>query len=448
MVLRFATGFALLAALGAAVRPGMSQAVPAADSSQMQAPPLLSGQNYPSEVGSEERSNIFTAGLSFTTGYDDNVLADYGQKPVSSLSYIIRPSISLNQTAPRQSATVNYSPGFSFYQNISGLNQTNQSLTGRYSFRASPHTTVSANETFSRTAGIFNQSDDLTGTVSGSSGATPIIVPYADQISNSTGGGVSYQFSLNGMLGASGNYGKFSFPHQTQATGLYDSSSSGGAGYYSERLTQSQYIGFHYVFSRDLTLPDGQQSEALTHSFEGFYSFSPRPAFSISVSGGPQYTSGSYAGTAANATAKSSSWGPAVSAGVGYQGTNVNVALSFSHAVAGGMGLIGVFETTGGNASLRWKATRMWTIAAHGSYRIQKDQISSQVAALDFYNAGGHSLTAGISASREFGEHFSLMFGYDRIHQAYAQVASIANDPDNNHEYVSISYQFTRPLGR
>jgi hypothetical protein len=38
--------------------------------------------------------------------------------------------------------------------------------------------------------------------------------------------------------------------------------------------------------------------------------------------------------------------------------------------------------------------------------------------------------------------------GYQRLHQSYGGIAAITSDPDADREFASISYQFTRPLGR
>jgi hypothetical protein len=46
------------------------------------------------------------------------------------------------------------------------------------------------------------------------------------------------------------------------------------------------------------------------------------------------------------------------------------------------------------------------------------------------------------------GEHFNAEIGYARLHQSYSGVAVISSNPDSDREYVSITYQFTRPLGR
>jgi hypothetical protein len=48
---------------------------------------------------------------------------------------------------------------------------------------------------------------------------------------------------------------------------------------------------------------------------------------------------------------------------------------------------------------------------------------------------------------RLFGEHLNAQLGYTRLHQSY-NVTAIATNPDTNREFVSISYQFARPLGR
>jgi hypothetical protein len=38
--------------------------------------------------------------------------------------------------------------------------------------------------------------------------------------------------------------------------------------------------------------------------------------------------------------------------------------------------------------------------------------------------------------------------GYTRLHQSFNGIAAIATTPDTNREFISISYQFSRPLGR
>jgi hypothetical protein len=38
--------------------------------------------------------------------------------------------------------------------------------------------------------------------------------------------------------------------------------------------------------------------------------------------------------------------------------------------------------------------------------------------------------------------------GYTRLHQTYADIPAIANTPNRQRVWASVSYQFQRPLGR
>jgi hypothetical protein len=62
--------------------------------------------------------------------------------------------------------------------------------------------------------------------------------------------------------------------------------------------------------------------------------------------------------------------------------------------------------------------------------------------------SSGHSVFGTASLQQQFGQHINLQLGYNRIHQNYSSVAVLAATPNTNREFVSISYQFSRPLGR
>ena len=60
----------------------------------------------------------------------------------------------------------------------------------------------------------------------------------------------------------------------------------------------------------------------------------------------------------------------------------------------------------------------------------------------------GHTVSGTASLQQQFGQHLNVQLGYTRLHQNYSAVAVLAATPDTNREFVSISYQFSRPLGR
>src|SRR3954454_23724458 len=191
--------------------------------------PPVSGQAYPVMLISEERSNYLRAALSFTGAYTDNLLGSSGTgHPVSDQSYSIGPMISLGETTPRLQTVLSYAPGFTFYQHTSSRNGADHNASIEFEYRLSPHVTLSAMDTFQKSSNVFNQPPDLSagGVVSGGSqGANfSVIAPVADRLSNSGNVGLSYQYALNDMIGASGSFSILHYPDQSQVPGLFDSS--------------------------------------------------------------------------------------------------------------------------------------------------------------------------------------------------------------------------------
>jgi hypothetical protein len=135
---------------------------------------------------------------------------------------------------------------------------------------------------------------------------------------------------------------------------------------------------------------------------------------------------------------------PAGGASINWQGQFTSLAVSYSHLIAGGGGLIGAAKTDAANLSIRQQVARALTASVSGGY--------SQNAVLDVPQAvagstNGHLISGTASLQRMFGEHLNVQLGYSRIHQTY-NVAAISATPDTNREFVSLSYQFSRPLGR
>lgn len=443
-----------------AARAWCQSSTGAANPAQMETSPLISGGSFSTETEGEERSNYLSFGLAVTTGFDDNVAATGSSKPVSDFSYQIRPTVSYSKSTGRQSITFSGSPGFTFYEPSSELNRSDTSVSAGYLYRVSPHISVNASDTFARTSNSFNQPNALTGgTVSGTQ-PSAVQVPFAEQMSNLLTGGISYQFSLRGLIGASGSYRTLDYPNPSQAAGLGNTSESEGSAYYSNRVSERQYLGIRYAYERDITgfatgavspLSAGQ-SNVEVQSFEPFYSVFPSHSFSIAVSGGPQYIAASETGAASKTgaavetgtTLHSTSWGSSVMAGIGWRGQRTSAALTFLRGTTGGGGIQGVYNAVGGSATVRWQASQTWTVGASGNYQDRAGALPGVFA----NNLGGHSYTGDAQVSRRLGQRMNVNFGYDRIHQSYAGVASIENAPDDNREYVTITYQLSRPLGR
>lgn len=452
MLKRVCLSLVLLAAVPACAQlestPFEIPAAPA-DEPQMLTPPPVSGEAYPTTVGSQTRSNYLAAGLIFNTAYNDNVLVEGSAAPVGDVTYSILPKITLDRTTPRQHLTLTYSPGFTFYQHTSALNAADQNAALNFQYHLSPHMIISLNDSFQKSSNVFNQPYPLSGgPISGSAQSPPagVVAPYADQLNNIANMGLSYQFSRNGMIGFNGIVTESNYPNPAEASGLYNSNSYGGSVFYSRRLSNTQYVGVIYEYLQNQsdpvnpqTNPVNEQIEIQTHTILPFYTIYLNPTLSLSLSGGPQYFK-----SAESTSSPFSSWTPSAMASIGWQRNHTNFVASFSRTVTGGIGLPGAFDSTSANASARWQIARTWTVAWAANYSINENVTTFSSSS----SVGGHSVSGTASVQHSMSEHFKAELGYARLHQSYSSIAVISNAPDSNREFVSISYQFSQPLGR
>src|SRR5206468_994871 len=156
--------------------------------------------------------------------------------------------------------------------------------------------------------------------------------------------GLSYQYALNDMIGASGSFSNLHYANQSQVPGLSDTSSQGGLVFYSHRVSSGQYIGLSYGYQRLLANLVQGSNETQTHAALLFYTYSPTSSrFSFSLFGGPQYSDTLEPPFLPQQpqTIRTRSWTPAAGASLGWQGRLNSLALSYTHAVSSGSGLVG-----------------------------------------------------------------------------------------------------------
>ena len=418
--------------------------------SRMMTPPPVSGQTYPAAPASQERSNYLQAGVTFSSAYSDNLVGSTGSNsgPVSDESYSVFPTLALNETTTRLHFTLTYAPGFTFYQHTSSMNQANQNASIDFQYRLSPHVTFSARDGFQKSSSVFNQpSLGSDGSVSGGiqEPNQSVIAPVTSQLNNSGNAGITYQFAANGMIGGSGTFSNLHYLDSAQVPGLYDSSSQGGSAFYTYRISKMHYIGVTYQYQRLLSFPAPGTNETQTHSLLLLYTLYANPHFSISFFSGPQYanTGPQFANGISLPLPASQSWHPQAGGSLSWQGRLSSVSISYSHMISGGGGLIGAVKMDGANASIRQQLTRTLSASVSGGYT-QNDVLASAVAGAN----NGHTWSGTASVQQQFGQHLNVQLGYTRLHQSYSDVAVLATLPNTNREFVSISYQFSRPLGR
>ncbi|HTY84367.1 MAG TPA: hypothetical protein VMB19_09110 [Silvibacterium sp.] len=432
----------LTGSLWAQVQSGPSQ-----NSDLMLTPPPVSGQAFDTEATSEERSNFWRGGINFTSAYSDNALGDVNGHPESDVSYSVMPMLGWDKTTTRLHWLLNYAPGFTFYQHESSRDEADQNASLNLQYRLSPHVTLSAGDSFQKSSNAFNQPDLTSGTTVTGGTQPPnfsIIAPIADRLTNSGNVGISYQFGLNSMIGASGNFSNLHYPNASEVPGLYDSSTQGGTVFLSLRASRMHYFGASYQYQRLVSFPFGVSDETQTHAAMFFYSLYPTRQFSISVFGGPQYSdSAATALPGETATPETRAWTPAAGASMAWSGDRTSFAISYSHVISSGAGLGGAVHMDSASAAIRQVIRKSLMASITGSYANNKVLADS----LPFTNYG-HTIQGSATLEQQLGQNVSLTLGYTRLHQSYSNVPVIAQTPDTNREMVSLSYSFTRALGR
>ena len=416
---------------------------------RMQTPPPVSGQSYPSAPASQERSNYVRAGVVFTTAYSDNAVgATENGHPVSDISYSVMPTIGLDETTARLHFLLDYAPGFTFYQKESSRNEADQNASIDLQYRLSPHVTFSARDGFQKSSNVFNQPDPVTaGAVSGSTeGANfSVIPPIADRVANSGNAGLSYQFSLHSMIGASGTFTNLHYPNPEEVPGLYDSSTQAGSAFYSYRISRMHYIGASYQYQRLMAYPTEGVSKTQTHAVLAFYTLYATSRLSFSVFGGPQYSDTIQPPQPPLniPLPEAKAWTPAAGGSLSWQGRLNTFAVSYSHMISGGGGLSGAVHLDSATGSISQRLTKSLNGSVSGGYA-QNDLVGALVPGSE----NGHSISGTVSLQQQLGQHLSAQAGYTRLHQSYGDVAVISTAPNTNREFISLSYQFARPLGR
>jgi hypothetical protein len=388
---------------------------------------------------SDDLRNYVRVGGTFITAYSDSVPANADYTNVTSdVSYQIQPWIALNRNSPRLYFVLNYRPGFTFYQRTGNLNnQQSQGVALDFQYRLSPHITATLRDSFEKTSNGFNQLDSPTGGTAPGAPPIAVIAPVADQLKNSADAEFTYQFRRDSMMGAQGTFTNQTYSDPTQVPGLYDFASKEWCGFYNKRLARKHYVGTTYRYSEFSAYGASPGSEAKTHTAALFFAFYAKPSLSFFLSAGPQHVE-----VVQSPSPTYRSWWPTGTASMDWKGQYSTLVVSYVRLVSGVQGLFGAFDSSNANILASGRLTRTWSVEARGGYAINKNVTSS----LPLAGPGGHSISGRISFQHTFTQHVKAELGYVQVYQSYPGIPLIAKAPDTNREFVSLTYQFDRPL--
>jgi len=388
---------------------------------------------------SDDLRNYVRVGGTIITAYSNPVPANADYTNVTSdISYAIQPLIALNRNSTRLYFMLNYRPGFTFYQRTGDLNnQQTQAVALDFQYRLSPHITATLRDSFEKTSNGFNQLDSPTSETAPGAPPVTVIAPVADQLKNSADAEFTYQFRRDSMMGAQGTFANQTFPDTAQVPGLYDFGSKEWCGFYNKRLARKHYVGMTYQYSQFSAYGVNPGSEAKTHTAALFFAFYAKPTLSFFLSAGPQHVE-----VAQSPSPTYRSWSPTGTASMDWKGRYHTLVVSYVRLITGVQGLFGAYDSSNANMVASGRLTRTWNVEARAGYAINKNVTSF----LPLAGPGGHSISGKISFQHSFTQHLKTELGYLQVYQSYPGIPLISKAPDANRGFVSLTYQFDRPL--
>jgi len=407
-----------------------------------QIPALLGGQGMSLAFRSEsERSNYLRGGLNVGASYDDNTLMTPSQ-PIDNPVYSVYPNISIEQTRSRTHWTLGYAAGLTVNQRLSNRNQGSHDLNFESQFRLSPHVNLRVAEDFSLTTGFFDSGSGVVGGGTGGPNAS-LITPLSKQRSSSTVTQVNYHFALKDVIGASGSFNDLHFSDVPAGFSLFDSRSTAASAFWFHGLFGRDWAGISYRFQRVTFEPSGATGEpggeTRVHSIMVVNTVSLPGRFTVTGFIGPEHSDNQ------GQTSQFSDWLLAGGVDAGWQKEHTSVAAGYSRRINDGGGVLGVVRVQSVHGGVRQQLLPGWAVAVGASYGHNESLTVPSPGSARSVN----SASVSASLERNLGKSLGLYVGYAHDFQEQIGAADPFQGPAHRNRYfVTLGYQWARPLGR
>lgn len=401
-----------------------------------------------------EHTNYLTGGVNVGANYDDNLLSARTAQ-LGGYSYSVMPDIGVDLSRPRLLLNLNYSGGYTVNQRFSTYNSDSQSAGIDLTYRLSPHVNLRLTDRFSLTTGFFDQvQGNPTGIGTGviQEPNLSVITPFARHSDDVGTAQLTYQYTAGDMVGVSGTFDESSFgTPPTGSAALVDSQSIEADGFYTHRFTPRNWSGVAYVFQR-LTFDPAIESVD-THSLYLFHTIYLQRRMQLAFFAGPEYSELNTQVVSTivaiplvtvvavpDAQQRLSAAG---GASFSWLGERTSISASGLRKVSDGGGLLTAVDMTTGTASIRRQLNRSASVALAAIYGDSRalDQASSTFSEIK-------SASGSLVWVQRMGRDFSATLGYARDYQQQLAPTVPSVNLYHNRGWITLNYQFTKPLGR
>lgn len=450
MKIILATFLLIFVALGTA----WSQSDDAAPSSTPMGRAAVNGDTGSLAFSSEENQNLLSGGLNLSSTYDDNAFLTNSAKQAGNVGHMISPYITITEVRPRAQFMFNYTPGFTWNQRLSQRFQADHSVGLNFQYRLTERLTARVHENFQDMSTSFDpiaQNPSLPGGNILHQPNQSVITPLAKQLMNVSDLDLIDQVGEATTIGISGSFNMLKYSNREDASNvqLFNNQLWSADAFCSHQLSHKQSIGVTYTLQKIATF--GSTREHTTSSSAViFYTFLPSAHTMLSFFAGPDRVTVndqfkfSFGPFVIPISETHSRWLVDEGMTFAWQGQRTSAQLNFIHHISDGGGLTGAVQLYSALAGLRRQLSANWTVDLGVTYG-NNNPLSKQ------YGNAFSGISGTIGVDRNLGEHFTVAMRYGRARQRY-QIYGLANTPGNspNHNIgaITLSYRFSRPLGR
>jgi len=406
-------------------------------------PALLGGIGIsPAFLSEMEESNYLRGGVNLGGVYDSNpLLASSGAE--SNTSESIFPNIRIDETSSRMRWTLGYAGGLTVNQKFTSENEGSHNLNFDSQYRLSPHVNLRVAENFSMTTGLFDAGNGA-DVVAGSGGPNAsLITPLATQKSDVTTVETNYHSALNDLIGASGSFCDSHFSSVAAGAQLANTQTASGSAFWLHQLFQGDWGGVSYRFQRITFNPGGGETQV--HSFLAVDTVNLSNRFTLTGFIGPQYVDNQGLVLGALQSTQSNEWSVAGGVEGGWKNQHNSLSAGYSRTIIDGGGLLGAVRLQTVHGSFRRQLTPGWAAALTASYGTNQSLIVPFATSASSINL----TSAGILLERNVGKSLGLRMGYshDFQEQFGLPAPTATQNANRNRVFVTLSYQWAKPLG-
>jgi hypothetical protein len=406
-------------------------------------PVTLNGQGPSLDLQSEKiRSSYLSGGVALAGTFTDNPLLS-STEAVSDFSYLVQPYLNFAHSAPRVDWNVSLGSTLTVHHQISNENQTAEDLRLDLRYRLTPYINLRVSSTFDNTTGLFSALNPATsgsgiGVVEQANNS--LLIPFRQRtIQASNLAELNYQFGPKSIVGVRGAYSIMDFPGSSkdlQFGSLYNSRTYSGEAFYNHQVSAKQWVG---VTLRTQKLETQPFPGTKVDSCLLFYALNVTPSVTLSFFSGPERFDTPWISGVTNPvrSIRDRQWTPAEGATFNWQGRQTSVLAVFSRQIGDGGGLFSAVTASTAKVQLRRQLDGSREMSFGFAYATNDPLESRQSSPRGF--------SALFQFQQRLGKSFIARVGYTRNQQDNLNGLGTATA---NLLWVSVSYDFSRPLGR